>query len=166
VVRLILGGTVIVAALLCTGFVALKTTTHVSAVSSVSNVPLRVICSTTIWTEEQATDDYQQDGNGTYHLQNQLWAQVDAFDTSEYCGSEKAVAQLWVPSGGSISDWCVALSGIGGATSRCSAGGLSGGGPYILQADPLNLACGYAGGGGSNDYDPWALATTTGTYPC
>ena len=164
-VRLILGGVVVVAALLCAGFIALRTTTHVSTDGSVSSMPQRVICSTTLWVEKQSTDDYQQDGNGTYHLQNQLWAQVDSFYTWDYCGSEKAVALLWVPRGGSISDWCIALSGTS-STSKCSADGLSGGGPYTLQTDPLNLGCGYAGGGSSNDYDPWVLATTTGTYPC
>lgn len=137
------------------GVVLLKMPAHASAHST---------CSTTRWAEKQSADDYQADGHGTYHLQNQLWALVDSYWTWDYCGSEFAKSLLWVPGGGSITDWCIALSGTGGA-ANCAQGTTNGGGPYILQTDPVSLLCGWVAGSAFNNDDPWNLVALTGAYP-
>ena len=137
------------------GVILLKTPSHASAHST---------CSTTHWAEKQSADDYQVEGNGTYHLQNQLWALVDSYWTWDYCGSEFAKSLLWIPGGGSITDWCIALSGTDSA-ANCTQGTTYGGGPYVLQTDPVSLLCGYVAGSAFNNDDPWNLVTLTGAYP-
>jgi hypothetical protein len=129
-----------------------------------SHASAHTTCLTTRWVERQSADDYQADGHGTYHLQNQLWALVDSYWTWEYCGSEFAKSLLWVPYGASITDWCVALSGTGGATA-CAQSTTGGGGPYMLQTDPVSQSCGYVAAGAFNNDDPWNLVALTGAYP-
>ena len=137
------------------GVILLKAPSHASA---------HTTCSTTRWAEKQSADDYQADAHGTYHLQNQLWALVDSYWTWDYCGSEFAKSLLWVPAGGTITDWCIALSGTGGA-ANCAQGTSYGGGPYVLQTGPVSQLCGWAAGGAFNNVDPWDLVALTGPFP-
>ena len=136
----------------------------VTLIRAPSHASAHTTCLTTRWAEKQSADDYQADGHGTYHLQNQLWALVDSYWTWDYCGSEYARSLLWVPAGGSITDWCIALAGTSGS-ANCAQGTTDGGGPYVLQTDSVSLLCGYVAGSAFNNDDPWNLVGLTGAFP-